>query len=524
MTEPSFDPQRCQLTVPNDLAFLGMIQGFVRDYVAGVGFPAADQARFDLLMEEAATNVIHGAFAPDERASFDIICERVPAGVQVRVHDEGLPYDPSLTPEYRPDADLEDQTGVGLGSFLMRQIADTVEFRNLGARGKETVFVKYLESASVADAGPPAAEAPLEEPPVVPEAERVELQMGPMRPEQAIEVCRCIYDAYRYTYVNEHMYFPDRVVALNQSGDMVSAVASTPDGEVAGHAALVFPEDTKEIADLAIVATKAKFRGQSIARRLGEYLEDEALARGLHGMFIEQVTVHTFTQRFCHRLGFIDSGFLLAYSPATTSFKGIAEERDDRGSVIVGFRHLRPPAEVTVHAPARHRAVIAGIYERLGVPTVFADGEEAAAAAKAGAAVTSAAPAAAGAPLAGLATQTELHVSLNTRRGAAGIHIPVYGSDLISRLRQELYRLKREDVKVVNVFLDLRRSGTESIAPQLEELGFVFTGILPGGPSADWLILQYFNGVVVDYDAIKVEEPASRELLDYIRGNDPQAA
>ena len=76
-----------------------------------------------------------------------------------------------------------------------------------------------------------------------------------------IEVCRCIYDAYRYTYVNEHLYYPDRVVALNESGDMVSAVASAPDGEVAGHAALVFPEDTHEVADLAVVATKAKFLG-----------------------------------------------------------------------------------------------------------------------------------------------------------------------------------------------------------------------------------------------------------------------
>jgi anti-sigma regulatory factor (Ser/Thr protein kinase)/GNAT superfamily N-acetyltransferase len=282
---PSFDPRRCTLTVPNDLAHLPLVQGFVREYAAGAGFPPRDQGRLDLLMEEAVTNVVQGAFAVGERASFDIVCERVPTGLQITVHDEGLPYDPSLTPEYDPGADLESQTGAGLGSFLIRQIADRVEFHNLGSRGKETVFIKYLETASVTGA-PPAAEAPVEEPEPVPAAERVELEFGPLRPAQAIEVCRCIYDAYRYTYVNEHMYYPDRVVALNESGDMISAVASTPDGEVAGHAALVFPEKTREIADLAIVATKARFRGQSIARRLGEYLSQEALARGLAGMFI----------------------------------------------------------------------------------------------------------------------------------------------------------------------------------------------------------------------------------------------
>jgi serine/threonine-protein kinase RsbW len=477
-----------------------MIQGFVRAFAAQAGFPPAQQERFDLLVEEEATNVIEGAFAGDERADFDIVCERVPAGVQITFHDEGLPCDPALTPEYRPDADLESQTAGGLGSFLMRRMADTVEFRNLGSAGKATVFVKYRETASVAASGPPAAAVPLEKPPPVPEMERVELQLGPMRPEQAIDVCRCIYDAYRYTYVNEHMYFPDRVVALNQSGAMVSAVAGTPEGVVAGHAALVFPEETREIADLAIVAVKARFRGQSVARRLGEYLSQEALARGLSGIYVEQVTVHTYTQRFCHRLGFVDCGYLLAYSPATTSFKGIAERLDGRGSVIVGFKYLRPPIEVSIHAPARHREMIAELYQSVGASPVFADVEGI-----------------------GPAAHTELNVIVNPKRSVATIRIPLYGADLMPRLRQELRRLKREDVKVTDVFLNLRQSGTGIVSALLEESGFQFTGILPGGPPGDWLILQYFNGVVIDYDGIAVESTASRTLLDYIRGNDPQA-
>ena len=363
--EPGARARRCALTVPSSLAFLPMVQGFVREYAREAGFAAEELGRLDLVMEEAATNVIEGAFAGDEQDSFDVVCERVPAGIQVTVHDEGMPWDPSLAPEYDPGADLEAQTGAGLGSFLIQRFADAVEFHNLGGRGKETVIVKYLPADTVATE-PPAGEA-MAEPEHVPAAERVQLDIGPLRPEQAIEVCRCIYDAYRYTYVNEHLYYPDRVVALNQSGDMVSAVASAPDGEVAGHAALVFPEDTHEVADLAVVATKAKFRGQSIARRLGEYLGDEALARGLHGLFIEEVTVHTYTQKFCHRLGFVDTGFLLAYSPATMAFEGIAGEASARRSVILGFKYLqRPRSHARVRA-RHHREAIAGIYERLGV-------------------------------------------------------------------------------------------------------------------------------------------------------------
>ncbi|MCX6373325.1 MAG: GNAT family N-acetyltransferase [Actinobacteria bacterium] len=505
MTKPgsSFDAQRCTLTVTNNLARLPMVQAFVREYASGAGFPAQDLRRLDLLMEEAVTNVVHGAFAADERASFDIVCERVPAGMQISVHDEGLPYDPSLTPEYDPDAALDSQTGAGLGSFLMQQIADRVEFHNLGSRGKETVFVKYLETASVTSA-PPAEEAPPGEPQPVPKAERVALEVGPLRPEQAIEVCRCIYDAYRYTYVNEHMYYPDRVVALNQSGDMISAVACTREGEVAGHAALVFPDETREIADLASVATKVRFRGQAIARRLGEYLSQEALARGLAGLFIEEVTAHTFTQKFCHRLGFGDCAFLLGYSPATMAFKGIAEETAARRSVIVGFKYLQPPAPTLVHAPARHHDMIARIYESLGAPATFAGAGEAVAAA-------------------GVPAASVLHVTVNTSRSVATIRPDAYGRDLERRLHDEMYRLRRDDVKVMDVYLNLGTAGTDVVAQALEESGFVFTGLVPGGPSGDWLVLQYFNGVMVDYDAIQVEAGFTRELLAYIRGNDPYA-
>ncbi len=523
---PSFDPQRCALSIPNELAYLEMVQGFVHDYVRQVGFDRSDQARFDLLVEEAVTNVIQGAYAEGERADFSVACERVPAGVQITVHDDGLPYDPSLTPEYRPDADLDSQTAAGLGSFLMRQMADVVEFHNLGSLGKDTVFVKYLESPSVTDAGPPAEAAPLEAPEPVREPQRIELWIADMRPEQAIDVCRCIYDAYRYTYVNEHMYFPDRVVALNRSGDMLSAVATTVQGEVAGHAALVFPEDTREIADMAIVAVKAKFRGQSIARRLGEYLETAAHDRGMHGLYIEEVTVHTYTQKFCHRLGFADCGFLLAYVPAITSYKGINEKLDGRGADIMGYRYLQPPQDVPLYVPERHRDMVAALFANLGAPFTAAPSSPAWGTGNGGAGLDpDGSPADSDSPPADPdGPPTELHTSVNVRRAVATIRIPVYGADLVDRLRQELYRLKREDVKVIDAFLNMRLPHSDAVAVLLEkQMGFLFTGILPGGPDSDWLVLQHFNGVVVDYDAIQVEDQITRDLLEYIRGNDPQA-
>jgi serine/threonine-protein kinase RsbW len=186
------------------------------------------------------------------------------------------------------------------------------------------------------------------------------------------------------------------------------------------------------------------------------------------------------------------------------AFKGIAEEVGGRRSVIVGFKYLKPPAPALVHAPTRHRDMIARIYESLGAPATFAGGGEAVVAG--------------GAPEASV-----LHVAVNTSRSVATIRVPVYGRDLERRIHDEMHRLRREDVKVMDVFLNLGSPGTDIVATALEKAGFVFTGLIPGGPSGDWLVLQYFNGVVVDYDAIQVEVDLTRELLAYIRAHDPHA-
>ncbi len=54
---PGTQARRCALTVPSSLAFLPMVQGFVREYARETGFPAEEVGRLDLVMEEAATNV-----------------------------------------------------------------------------------------------------------------------------------------------------------------------------------------------------------------------------------------------------------------------------------------------------------------------------------------------------------------------------------------------------------------------------------------------------------------------------------
>ena len=48
--------------------------------------------------------------------------------------------------------------------------------------------------------------------------------------------------------------------------------------------------------------------------------------------------------------------------------------------------------------------------------------------------------------------------------------------------------------------------------------------MLPAGPATDLATFEYFNGVLVDYDLMKIDSDETRELVAYVRAMDPDAA
>ncbi|MFH1737876.1 MAG: ATP-binding protein [bacterium] len=491
---------RCCLTVSNDLRYVPVILDFVRSVATLIGFSETDRKRIELAVDEAATNVIEHAFAPDEIATFDIICERIPHGMEIRVRDKGLPFDPTLTPEYRPDRDLDSQTGKGLGRFLIKQNTDEYEFRNLGADGKETRLVKLLDTPSIADEDSGDREPEIPEPVESTSAEPLEVEIRWMRPEEAIEIARCVYDSYGYSYGYEHIYYPERVLALNESGDLRSAVAAVPSGEIACHFALVFNKGYP--GEVAIAVTKQKFRGLKVAGRVAGFLDDQAQEMGLKGLYGKQVTVHPYTQKFCSKLGYKDCGFLLAHVMSSMLFKGISEDTKQRGTDILCFKYFEPPEPITIYPPEHHKEMILKLYENVGVPVTASEPEDSNLPKK----------------------QTVMSVNVNSKKALAEIRIPEYGENVITSLRQELRRLRHDEVRVIEMFLDLKDPVTPLIVPSLEELGFLFTGILPETGGSDSMVMQCFNGVQVEYDTLYVVSDMAQELLAYIKENDPLLA
>jgi RimJ/RimL family protein N-acetyltransferase len=461
-----------------------------------------------LAVDEACTHVIETAFEPGEEQELVVSCRRAPGGLEVTIADKGLPFDPGSIAEYDARGGL-DRDLSGLPFYLIQQLMDEVRFVNKGWEGKEIQLIKYLDSPDVETYFTEEELQPYDtgaEP-----APPGEYTYRLMRPEDAVEVARCIYKTYGYTYPGEHVYFPERVLAMNQTGEMVSAVATTEAGEVIGHCALSGePGDRAMEIGQAVVAPA--HRGRGILQRLMDLLVNEALPRGLMGLYVHAVTLHPFSQRVCLKYGFRESAVLLGYAPRRVKMKKLADDHlPQRETVVYGYQPLGEPPRGVVYPPDHHRPMVTRIYHNLGLERELASPEIGYPELEAG------------------LPRFDLSTKAVSGLGIAVMEVGGYGPGIEQEVKGKLRDLCHEGIAVVYLKLPHGDPQTALLCERFEQLGFFFCGVQvrpaePEGMAArDVLCLQYLNGPRIDYDLLQIHSEFGRELVAYIRQRDPLA-
>jgi len=492
-----------KLTIPGDLAYLSVAQLFVRETAKKCGFEGNNLHKIALALEEALTNVMKHAFEEDENDTIDIICDHSPLGLEIIIKEKGIPFDPEQLPEYSPVVDLESAVISGMGIFLMRESVDEVSFHNLGTEGKETRLFKYLPSKNIeaylSEEEQEEARTEKDEPSVI--KEKIAYDVRRMEPEEAIQISRCAYKSHGYTFFDDHIYYPDRLVELNAMEQMISAVAVTKENVFMGHSALHYPYEGARIAELTFIFVNKEYRGQGCMARLNRFLFECPKKYKLDGVYSYSVTNHEFTQRGMLGFGLRDCGLLLASSPETWVFKGIADENLQRISVALSFKYLLEPNPLTMYAPPHHLQMIRKLYENIGASChnyATPDAKEMI-----------------------LPEEAQIDTEIFTTENCAEISIIRYGKNTIRELKKIVRELCLKNIAAIQLFLRLEDPQTYFMASEFESMDFFFSGILPFGAIGDTLILQYLNNVEIDYDKIVLYAEAAKEIRDYIRQRDP---
>lgn len=458
---------------------------FLHHVATGLGMRERDARR----VRDSVLATLTTAMQRSGSGRVEVICEPTVRALEVRIKDRGVPIDPRHPGEYAPPkTDISSFHPEGLGICLRHHGVDEVHFRYLGREGNETLVVQYLRSAS-------AVPAPAEQPrPAVPADLRWDVRR--MRPEDAIGVCRTLYGVYGYTYPVEAVYSPDRLIELNQGGEMLTVVAVTAEGEVFGTASLErgFGPDTMEVG---VAAVLAEYRGKGAAARMSELLLEEARLERKAGCSGWGVTQHAYSQKGLVARGFHECALLVGNAPADMTMESIDQHVVQRGSVMGMYLDLEPPGRRPLFLPERHADFLLGVVRRLGLePLEVSPGSPPDA-------------------------PTILDVRANKLRAGAILGVERQGPDTFDRIRECQEHLVDTGFVELSLMLDLADPRTPVLVGRLEEKGFFLSGVLPRTRCGDALVMQYLHDVRLDYDAIQVASEYGRALREYVRSCDP---
>jgi RimJ/RimL family protein N-acetyltransferase len=487
------------LTIPAQVSSAGVASVYLEAVAGQFGFNADQSRQLAQSLLVILQDVISQAFGPGENQDVQISCRRLPIGLQVTIGEKGLPLSErelaslAVDPQACPLVRLEDHLS------CVREVWDEASFHNLGRAGGQVDLVKYFtgQAESLQQVCPVA---PLTEPSGRPATEPETFTVRPFSPADAHELIRLLYRTYGYSYPFEHLYYPERLIALNADGSLLSLVAISSQAELVGHVALFFSKENGALAELGAAVVHPDFRGHGCLRQLTEYALAEGRRRQLQALYGRPVTNHIYSQKVSEDLGFKPCGLLVGFGPAFLSFKKIHEDLSQRESMILIYRSLRPMPPVKIFPPPRHRDVILKIYAGLGLTPEAADSS-----------ATSPSPD---------DPPGNLDISMFPAGGIALIKMKAIGPDSLHQLRQNLKHLCLGRFEVINLHLDLCRPAVAQLVTQCESLGFFFAGLLPGLNNTQTLILQYLNNVPLDYDKIQLHSPATREILAYVQEAD----
>ncbi len=444
-------PRHCELRLMLDPARIDLVRAFVREAALAEAVPVSCASLIADDSAEAWLALCNGASGQDRvHIALSVSRRDVRVSIGLSGHSRFAKVVASLGGRLRPDAGISCRES-GIDGW------DVSLHRSLSA------FAEMLASAPE-PAAEPVSGSPVATSPVSGEF-RIDL------PEQAdtAAIARCFLAVYGHHYVHSDVFSPHRYWAKVESGELIPVVVRDGDGEVIGHLALE-RESGALVAERGEAVVLPEYRGHHLLERMTERLSDEAPKRGLHGIYAEPLTIHTFSQRNDERAGMPICAVLLGANPESFRPKDIAcPTAGQRQSYLRTFRFVQPPAARTIQAPAPYRDMLLKIYKSLDVTVAVAEAS--------GAAVPE--------------SQTAIRVN---DRGYGVIQFERIGPNCAIELEQALRDVRALGARSVQLSAPIADPGLVTLTEAARDRGFFFCGVGPAfAESADLFLLQWLS-------------------------------
>lgn len=474
-----------RISVLSDIEFITQVQAFVLSFARYFNFTDNELIQIELIVEEAMLSTISNAFSSEIVGMIDVKVAYVPGKFCISIEDKGLPVDIKM---------LETSENSYVSILLLKKFADEFRFTNLGKSGKKLELIKYISDQSILEimSGDECDEFATELPP-----EKDVPIIRLINPDEVTLLSRLAFKVYGYTY-SSIFYYPDKIKELLEMGLLVSAVCINKDNEIVGNLSLFFEKPDDKVADSGAAMVDPRYRGHNLFKNMKLFLKDYATGHSMFGVYSEAVTIHPFTQLGNISLGAKETGIMLAFIKENVTFNKISKEKtDQRQSVVLYYLRTNKEPRRTIYTNSKFAQIIREIYahaelDREVKELNLIDG------------------------IRPSLETTHYSTSVKTDINVAYIRIEKIGFDAedVILVQSRQFRLKKIDT----IYLEFPLSEEYSavLASRANEMGFIFSGIVPELCNGDVLKMQYLNNVIIDREKINLAGELSKKILDVI--------
>jgi len=304
-------------------------------------------------------------------------------------------------------------------------------------------------------------------------------------------IARCFLEVYGHRYIHSDVYSPQRYWRKVENGELLPVVVRDAKGEVIGHLALE-REPGALVAERGEAVVLPAYRGHHLLERMSARLAEEAPKQGLHGVYSEALTIHTFAQRNDERTGMTICAALLGANPENFRPKDVpCPTAGQRQSYIRTFRFAQAPAPRMVQPVGPYVDMIRTMYDSMGVEVAVA-GETAARVQE---------------------STTRLKVN---QRGYGVIRFEQIGANCAIELAQALRDVRSLGARSVQLSARVADPGLPRLVAAARDLGFFFCGLGPAFAGGDDLLLLQLLTEPLDTGKLQIYSDVTRQLIDFI--------
>jgi hypothetical protein len=322
-----------------------------------------------------------------------------------------------------------------------------------------------------------------------------EWEIDLFRPEDAPGVRNLFLSVYGEGYPIRTYLDPEKLIAENAAGRVISSVSRTMRGDIVGHNALYQSAPFKKLYESGAGLVHEKYRGgKGVFDRLIRHgIEVGAKKFDLDAIFGEAVCNHVFTQKATENLGFLPCAVEVDLMPATAYIK----EKSASGRVAVLFGIIETKNILqTVYLPSVYEEpmlyLYSGLKEKRDIqPATVMINEEAV---------------------------TQIDVEYFEFAQVSRTAVWRAGVDFEAVFALQEQELFKRGAEVMQIALNLSDPWIGSIAEILRKQGYFFCGILPRWLNADAMLMTKILHHP-SWEDIHIYSERSKKILELVRND-----